>query len=327
MSRKQVGEDELDAAVVYNRTKHHKWLASVVACTMTLDSWTDKCTKQTWTAIILCSQGREFVVELLPNSMADGTSGHDTGTSKMLMKRGLSAIASVIAVSQKKDESQAVELVRQITSDDAPGYKKARKELVDESNGLIVENHCLLHAVQNTFKAIFQVPILQSLLQKVIAVITTCRKPSVFERYEGHRKRHNKDVLRARKLREVSREASELLALPGPDTSTAPRLNLPAETRFGTNFVALQNLLSNLPVLRHLDHMDVNTSLHEVDIALMKRIVHGLCPLYRLIRLGDSTKSGGVSKAHSAFQQLRDNLRSTLKDDTLVPIIDIVKDR
>jgi len=203
--------------------------------------------------------------------------------------------------------------------------------LADESNGLIVEDHCLLHAVQNTFKEIFQLPILKSLLQQVIEVILTCRKPSLFERYEGHRKRHNEDILRARKLGE---EAPELRALPRPETDTAPRLGLPSDTRFGTNFICLQNFLSNLPVLRQLDDEDLTTSLNEVDIHVTKRIVDGLSPLYRLMRLGDSKKSGGVSKAHAAFEKLRDHLRLKVltnaeerPDDIFVSISNIVTAR
>jgi len=111
MSRKQLGADALDRAVAHNRELNQRWLSSVVACTMTLDSWTDRCTKQTWTAIVLCSQGREYVVDLFPNSESDGTRGHDAQTCKILMRRGLQSIACVIAANQKIEESAAKEMV------------------------------------------------------------------------------------------------------------------------------------------------------------------------------------------------------------------------
>jgi len=334
ISRKRLGGEVLDLAVETNRMTQNKWLNGPTVGTMTLDSWTEPCTKQKWTAIMYCSQGREVLADLIPHGSDPNTDGNDAVTSKRIMKVGLSSIASMIAQRRKVTEADAVKSVIQITTDNAPGYLVARRELARESGYL--ENHCLLHAVQNAFKEIFNISELKSVLNAVLNVIGLTKKSRVYHTYESIRRRFNDDVRRAQSLRKELQKGSsqssqdenfQLLALPKRGTHTAHKLGYPGETRFATNFIALQDFVHTLPVMRDLEDIsEISTAMDAVNVRLTKDIVKGLEPLYAMMRLGDSSKSGGISKAHAAFLRIEIHFRnlSTTEGDLWDKILSIV---
>ena len=74
------------------------------------------------------------------------------------------------------------------------------------------------------------------------------------------------------------------------------------------------------------DISEISTAMDAVNVRLTKDIVKGLEPLYAMMRLGDSSKSGGISKAHAAFLRIEIHFRnlSTTEGDLWDQILSIV---
>jgi len=317
LSRQRLSGPVLDQAVEERRQSSHQWLSGVEIGTLCVDGWTSNDGKE-WASIMFCSEGREVLVDLLPIT-AEGSK--DTIHSQRLLEGGIRAVGALIARYKNASETDpsAAKIVRQITTDNAPGLLAAKINISNEAKGHVVQDHCLLHACNNMLKEVFTIPEAKATLLAVLECIKELRKPRTKRKYALVREQWNAEVRNSRKLRkqlQLGEDASlrnQLMLLPKEGTCTALKLSLPSETRFASNFQAMETYVNNLPIIKRIilsgDDVELSAVHGKISEELLKELVSGLEPLYALLRLGDSSKAGGLSKAHARFLAIDAHLK------------------